>query len=45
MFEANHNMQIFLIVFIVEMTLIKIFLCTLSACDVKKRGWKIWLEY
>jgi hypothetical protein len=36
MFEANHNTQIFLTVFIDEITLIKIFLCTLSARDVKK---------
>ena len=37
MFEANHNMHIFLTVLIVEITLMKIFLCTLSACGVKKR--------
>jgi len=41
MFEANHNTQIFLTVFIVEITLIKIFLCTLSACDVKKEAGKV----
>ena len=41
MFEVNHNRQIFLTVFIVEMTLIKIFLCTLSARDVKKEPGKV----
>jgi hypothetical protein len=41
MFEANLNTQIFLTVFIVEVTLIKIFLCTLSACDVKKEAGKV----
>jgi hypothetical protein len=30
-------MHIFLTVLIVEITLMKIFLCTLSACGVKKR--------
>jgi hypothetical protein len=34
-------MQIFLTVFIGEITLIKLFLCTLSACDVKKEAGKV----
>jgi len=41
MIEANHNTQIFLTVFIVEIILIKIFLCTLSASDVKKEAGKV----
>ena len=41
MFEANHNMQIFLTVFIVGITLIKTFLSTLSARDVKKEAGKV----